>query len=422
MAGSHSSSSPRGCATRAAAAKRAAPARGASSPAPSAPAGALKGAFAKAGQFASLRHDRVPPELRPALDALQDRVPPLPASEIRSAIEREFGVSIDALFASFDDEPIGAASIAQVHRATLHDGSDVAVKVQYPWIAAALPADLRLLRFALRRALGSSGNGANAEFERLFDEFGDSLQRELDFRIEADTAREIADNLRDVRGVVVPEVFDSHTSPRVLTMSHHAGIRIDDREALERAGVSPERCVEIIAHAYAQQVFRDGLFHADPHPGNLIALPPDDESPDVRVLFVDFGLSRRLDPELRRALRHALYAVLQKDAQAFVDRMDEMGMIAAGARADVERGVGAMFERIADGGGALSLGAGQVLDIKDAAKQLLFETRGLTLPNDLLLYAKTMSYLFALTKRLAPDVDVMKISLPQLLAFLASKD
>jgi predicted unusual protein kinase regulating ubiquinone biosynthesis (AarF/ABC1/UbiB family) len=141
-----------------------------------------------------------------------------------------------------------------------------------------------------------------------------------------------------------------------------------------------------------------------------------------RVLFVDFGLSRRLAPELRRALREAILALLQRDLTTFVDRMEAMQMIAPGARPQVERSVSEMFDHVAKGGGALALGGSQLIAVKDRAKQLLRETPGLQLPQDLLLYARTLSYLFALGERLDPQVDLMKLSLPHLLRFLTAKD
>jgi ubiquinone biosynthesis protein len=377
-------------------------------------AGALKGAFAKAGQFASLRYDVLSDEARAALDSLQDRVPPLPFPIIERAVERELGAPLATRFARFEREAIASASIAQVHAAELPDGTAVAVKVLYPWIEAALPRDLALLRRGLRRL----ARGAE-DFERLFGEFAEGLEAELDLELEARSAAAIAANLADHPAVVVPTVYASHSTRRVLTMSRHEGLRIDDRARLVARGIDPRRIVEILARAYGKQVFEDGLFHADPHPGNLFVLESEEREP--RVLFVDFGLCKQLDPGLRQAMREAILALLQKDPAGFVDRMETMGMLAPGARPEVERRVQAMFERITGEGGALALTGGQVLGIKDEAKRLLAETPGLQLPNDLLLYAKTLSYLFALCERLEPDADVMQISVPYLLKFLAGR-
>jgi ubiquinone biosynthesis protein len=204
-------------------------------------------------------------------------------------------------------------------------------------------------------------------------------------------------------------------------MSAFDTVRLAD--ARERLAVEPGAVLQILARAYAKQIFVDGLFHADPHPGNLFVIDEPDARTRPRVLFVDFGLSERLDPTLRRELRKGIHALLQRDLESFVDRMDSMGMIAPGARPGVTQAVGEMFERIQQaGGGTLGVAGSQVLGLKDEAKALLQKTPGLQLPNDLLLYAKTLSYLFALGEDLDPDVDLIKLSLPYLLRFLAEKD
>jgi len=167
----------------------------------------------------------------------------------------------------------------------------------------------------------------------------------------------------------------------------------------------------------------DGLFHADPHPGNLFVIDEPTAGECPRVLFVDFGLSRHLDPTLRGEIRKAVYALLQRDPEAFLAGMERMGMIAEGRHGDVERAVRTMFERLAAVAvaGAASLGSGQVLGLKEEAKALLQETPGIQLPNDLLLYARTMTYVFGLAQELDPEADVMKLCLPPLLQFLSQR-
>jgi ubiquinone biosynthesis protein len=383
-------------------------------------AGRLKGAYVKLGQFAALRLDLLPAEVTDALASLRDDVPPLPFERIRRVVERELGAPLSLRFAEFEPEPLGAASIAQVHRARLRSGEPVAVKVQYPWLRRSLGADLALLGALLRCWPGPRGR--RADRARLLAEFGVGLREELDFEREARVAAEIARNLANDARIVVPEIVRAHSTSRVLTMRYYPAVGLGDLEGLARLGVDRREVLEIVVRAYATQIFVDGHFHADPHPGNLFVLDEPDAARRPRVLFVDFGLSRQLQPELRRELRLGLYALLQRDVDAFVAGMRRMDMIEAGAEAAVRTAVAAMFERVASRGGALRMGGSAVLPLKDEARALLQQTRGLQLPNDLLLYAKTLSYVFALGALLAPDVDVLALSLPYALKFLAQKD
>jgi len=388
--------------------------------------GSLRGAYVKAGQFAATRPDLISEAAAAPLATLRDQVPPLPLTEIRGVIESELGCPLEEAFSEFDPTPLGAASIAQVHRATLPDRTPVVVKVQYPWVEASLAADLKLLRALGRMLLWFGARGRwRANFERLFAEFAEGLADELDFTREASAAEEIAENLADDGSIQVPEIVKDFSRRRILTMLYFPCINISNRPALEALGVQPAQVVEILARAYARQVFKDGLFHADPHPGNLFVIDEEGARQDPRVLFVDFGLHRRLSPELRNEMRQGIFALMQRDADRFIERMQALDMIAPGAEAGVHDAVSSMLERIASEGGSEGLMQGpgsQVLGLKDEAKRLLEETPGLQLPNDLLLYAKTLSYLFALGEELAPEVDIMKISVPYLLQFLGGKD
>ena len=379
--------------------------------------GELKGAFVKAGQFAAVRLDLVPAEAHPLLTSLRDRVPPRPLAEIVAVVEDELGGSLADHFQEFEAEPLGAASVAQVHRARLRDGTPVAVKVQYPWLERSLPADLAWLR----RGLRWFGHGRGFDADRLLDEFARGLAEELDFEREARSARAIAGNLAGDAQILVPEVHAAFSRRRVLTVTYHPCVPVTDHPGLARLGVAPRDVLAVIARAYAKQVFVDGLFHADPHPGNLFVIDEPGAEARPRVLFVDFGLSRRLDPALRREIRAAMYALLQRDPEAFLAGMDRMGMIAPGAAPVVRASVKRMFERLSGVGVPLGIGGAQVLALKDEAKALLQETQGVQLPNDLLLYARTMTYVFGLGQELDPEVDVMRLCLPPLLQFLAQK-
>jgi ubiquinone biosynthesis protein len=377
--------------------------------------GRLRGPFAKLGQFASLRVDVVSPALREALSALRDEVPPFPFHVIRSEVERELAAPLGALFREVDPSPLGAASIAQVHAARLHDGREVAIKVQYPWLARSLGRELALVRLTV--ALVAGPGAARAPW---LGEFARAVREELDFAREAAAAGAIAANLASERQVVVPAVIASHSRGRVLTMERLPTLRLAE---LGARGVPVRAVLDTIVRAYARQIFEDGLFHADPHPGNLFVVDEPAATTAPRVLFLDFGLCHRLSPELTRELRQGILALLGRDLDGFVAGMGRIGAVAPGAEPGVRAAVASVFDEL-DGapGGALALSGTRVLALKDRAKQLLYETPGLVLPNDLLLYAKTLSYLFALAREIAPDVDPMPATVPWLLRFLAKRD
>ncbi len=379
--------------------------------------GRLKGPFAKLGQLAAVRVDVIAPAARAALLALRDDVPPLPAAWIRACVERALGAPLESAYARFDTRPLGAASIGQVHGARLHDGREVAVKVQYPWLARTARLDLALARLALRLVAGHAPDPAT------WREFARGFASELDFAREADAARTIAANLASEPSAVVPRVVAALSGPRVLTVERVATLPIA-RDALLARGVAPAAVLEVVVRAYARQIFLDGVFHADPHAGNLFVVDEPGAATRPRVLFVDFGLSQRLAPELQRELRAGILALLNGKLDAFLEGMQRMGMIAPGAEGVVREAVAAMFARIrGEGrGSALALSGERVLALKDEAQALLFATPGLALPADLLLYAKTVTYLFALGRELAPEVDVMKLAAPYLLRFLAARE
>ena len=278
--------------------------------------GDLKGAFAKAGQFASLRHDLVPADIAQSLAQLRDQVPPMEFNRVEEVIHAELGAPLDQLFLSIETQSMGAASIAQAHRAKLLDGSEVIIKVQYPWIQASLSRDLMWLRLISRLVLKARlRNHKYVDRSRFFAEFESGLRDELDFEQEAQAAIEISKNLAHDKQVKVPSIIHSHSSKRVLTMQYEPCVNVSDRAGLARLGVSATAILEILARAYAKQVFVDGFFHADPHPGNLFVIDEPEAAQKPCVLFVDFGLHKRLSKSLRQELRQSIYALLQQDLE-----------------------------------------------------------------------------------------------------------
>ena len=374
--------------------------------------GSLRGLYTKLGQHLAPRVDALSDEFRAPLDALHQSAPPVPFPVIRGELERGLGSA--RLFAWIDPEPLGTASIAQVHRARLRSGADVAVKVRHPELSpAGLERDLARLRRALPllRPWLSPRDG-----RALLQELGRALVRELDFELEGRTAEQIATAFASDSRVLVPRVHWEVTSTSVLTLDYVPRVRLDDPAALAARGVSPEACLAIVVDAYGRQVFGDGLFHADPHVGNLYLLDDPDRPP--RVLFLDFGLAERLAPEVREELRLGLQALLRRDVDSLLAGLSRLQAVIPGR----EREARAALESALAAGASNALGAGvaAIQSLKQLGKQLVRESRAFRIPRDLLLWARTLAYVYNLGERIAPGADPMRLFLPHLLRFITT--
>jgi ubiquinone biosynthesis protein len=290
----------------------------------------LRGAVLKLGQFASTRRDLLPPAYVEALGRLQDAVPPVPFESIAERVRAELGAPIEELFASFEPEPIAAGSLAQVHGATLADGSRVAVKVQVPEVEAQVEADLSLFSL-MAGALRDLVPSLALDLVPIADELGRSVREELDFRLEAENARRMAADLAGDPSVLVPRVHAQLSSGRVLTMDRVDGDRLIDfltrcREA-ESAGSAEGEIGRAVASAilaalvrtYVGQILGSGRFQADPHPGNFLV------TADRRLALLDFGAIHELAPEVRRAYVSLTGAVLARDKERAAKLMAELG-------------------------------------------------------------------------------------------------
>jgi ubiquinone biosynthesis protein len=250
--------------------------------------------YIKLGQMLSTRPDLIPEEYADELGNLRDNVPPMPFSAVRETVEGELGGKLGELFASFEEKPVAAASIGQVHKATLKEkGETVAVKVQRPGIAETVRADLEILS-DLAAVLERSFSGIeHFDIRGVIAEFGRMMQREMDYTVEARNIRRFTENFSDMKEVTFPSVHWKLSSRRVLTMGFIDGFTIDKRDRLLGLKLDPAALAGTLGRAYIRMIFVDGFFHADPHQGNLFVLA------DGRICFLDFGAIGYLDEGAR---------------------------------------------------------------------------------------------------------------------------
>ena len=263
-----------------------------------------QGLLIKTAQFLSSRPDIVPEEYIEVLARLQDEVPPEPFEVILRVVEGELGQPLEAVFREFEREPVASASLAQVHRAVLHDGRVVAVKVQYPGIEELVMDDLRnndIFIGLLNRF------DKTLDFSFIAEEMSRQIPRELDFVAEGRNAERIAGNFEGVEDIVVPDIYWEHTAKRVLTMSFVEGVKITDRAGIERMGLDPADVAKVLIVAFSEMLLQHGLFHADPHPGNLLV------APGPKLVMLDFGQVKEVGPQFRFIFGQMTRALLAED-------------------------------------------------------------------------------------------------------------
>lgn len=276
--------------------------------------------FIKFGQILSTHREMVTPEMYEELIRLQDKVPPLPFAEIRPLVEKYCG-PIDEAFQSFETEPFAAASVSQVHRAVLKDGTTVAVKVQRPGIREQIEADLPLFGKMAERMEKLSPDTRVYQPKAMVTEFAIQIRKELDFTVEGKNAEAIAANLAVIPGVRIPKIFWQYSGEKVLVMEFMEGCRVDDIGTIRSWGLDPAAIADTGFHAYVRQIFADGCFHADPHPGNILV------SQKGEVIFLDFGMVALVRPERRKIFVRVLLAIVDADVDALVECLEELGLV-----------------------------------------------------------------------------------------------
>ncbi|HEX4352587.1 MAG TPA: AarF/UbiB family protein, partial [Polyangiales bacterium] len=277
----------------------------------------LRGVLIKMCQAIATRSDRFPPSFIERLKECHDSVPAKGFDEIRAQVERELGQPLTAAFASFDPQPVAAASLAQVHAATLHDGTKVAVKVQYPDIEAIVRTDLANMRRACR--IYEWLDPQPMELAPLLEELAIHIGYELDFQREADSAERIAKLFADNPRVRVPKIHRALSSRRVLTMAWLRGIKVTEKAQLIEAGLKPGEVLQDLMHIFVHMIMADGFFQADPHPGNLMV------TPEGEIIVLDFGLSKELPDGFGLGLFELMFSMMTLNESAMVRAFKELG-------------------------------------------------------------------------------------------------
>ncbi|MGI9431143.1 MAG: ABC1 kinase family protein [Myxococcota bacterium] len=372
----------------------------------------FKGGLIKIGQVASLRIDVLPAEVSDELARLQDRVDPHPVAEIEDQIERTLGAPVNELFARFDSEPIAAASLGQVHEAELAGGDRVAVKVLYPEVERSVAVDL----VALRIGLWLFDFVTVADLGLVYKEIRDSIEGEMDYEQEGRAAEEVAANLaRDVlvaERVRIPRIYWERTGQRVLTMEFIDGHKINEREALEAQGIDIGELATWATRAFLHMIFRDGFFHCDPHPGNILV------DREGRIGIIDFGMHKRVSPEVMKMLRENMAATATRDAERYAKAFLEAGMIAPGDVSTVEEIARLQFS---DEYWNLTPKEAASIDMAEyigRMREHLGNVSTFRLPEGLVMWGRAITLLVGLATELAPGIRPLEIVGPYVFAFL----
>jgi len=288
--------------------------------------------FVKFGQVLSTRRDLLPPDIVDELARLQDRVPPFPAAQSRALVEKALGRPIEAMFARFDAEPVASASIAQVHFAQLHDGREVAVKVLRPRMLEVIEDDLDLLHTLARWVERVSSDGKRLRPREVVAEFDHYLHDELDLVREAANATELRRNMAGLNLVLIPQMHWDLCTPTVIVMERMHGVPISQVQRLQEAGVDFKRLARDGVTIFFTQVFRDGFFHADMHPGNiLVSLAP---ATFGRYVALDFGIIGTLTDNDKQYLAQNFIAFFRRDYRRVAELHVESGWVPAETRID----------------------------------------------------------------------------------------
>ena len=382
----------------------------------------LRGVYIKLGQVLSIMGTFLPRAYAEELEGLQDKVPPHTWREMERTFVASLGRRPTEVFRAFEREPLAAASLGQVHRATLASGEDVAVKILYPNVATVIQVDLRVLGWAVKiykRFVPV------AQIERIVDQIRDLLARETDYVHEARCLERMAGNFEGDDDVLFPRVHWELTTERVLTMSFMPGIKITHRDQLEAEGIDPEATARKLVEAFYKQLFLDGFFHADPHPGNFLVQKGPEGRP--RLVMLDFGAASETRKNLLDGMLDVLRGMFARDDALLLSGIETMGFVSPrGDRALLERTVKSYFQKllsldIRDFGKIQPEVAAKLADPGVRREELRQLMRSVEYPEGWFFVERAIVILFGLCAQLAPRMNAIAVGFPYVMRLLAAR-
>ena len=352
--------------------------------------------FIKLGQVLSTRPDLLPPPYLEALTRLQDNVKPFPFPDVQRIVEEELGARLTKAFSVFEERPLAAASLGQVHRAALRDGRVVAVKVQRPDIEQTVAADLEALEEVAQFLSDRTGAGKRYDLVGMVAEFRRALEAELDYLQEASNLRLIGKNLDEFKAIVVPQPIDGYTSKRVLTMEYIAGTKVTQISPVVAIELQRDVLADTLVHAYLKQIVIDGVFHADPHPGNVFV------TEDGLLALIDLGMVGRISPQMQDRLLKLLLAISEGRGEEAAEVAITLGeKLPEFNEAGFRRAIAALVGRI----GHQSIADFQIGRVFLELSALINDN-AMRAPAELTLLGKTLLHLDEVARALDPALDV----------------
>ncbi len=373
----------------------------------------------KLGQFLSSRADLLPDEAIAVLTSLQDEVPPAPFEHVVSIIESETGKRVEEIFSVLERKCTAAASLGQVHKATLlATGETVAVKIQRPNTDQLVRMDLSTLKFVIRVINLFVDTTGFIDLMGIYREFKRTTYEEIDYALEATNAKRFKEMFKDDPTIYIPRMYDQYITPHMLVIEWIDGIKVNDYVALEALGISRLEVAKRTVSAYFYQFFVEGFFHADPHPGNIFVkkgVTTADGGPVIA--FIDFGMVGSLTKSMKQSLKDLFISFLSRNSHSLVNALNKLGFIGQGANMIViERGMAMMMEQYY----GMTLGAARELDIPEVAQNVerLLYGQPFQIPAQFAFTGRAISTLGGVSTGLAPDFNFVEVATPYARKFL----